>query len=33
MDENVFAPNIRLRTIRGFHRSAIISEALAIGQY
>jgi hypothetical protein len=33
MAENVAAPNIRLRTIRGFHRSASISDARAIGQY
>jgi len=31
--ENVTAPNIRLRTINGFHRSARISDARAIGQY
>ena len=33
MAENVSAPNIRLRTISGFHRSARISDARATGQY
>jgi hypothetical protein len=33
MSENVSAPNIRLRTISGFQRSASISDARAIGQY
>ena len=33
MAENVSAPNIKLRTISGFHRSARISDARATGQY
>ena len=31
--EKVSAPNIRLRTINGFHLSARISDATATGQY
>ncbi len=31
--ENVSAPNSRLRTTSGVHRSARISDARAIGQY